>query len=92
MKNKLITIGKTLNAIGTALIWLWILWSVVRLLTAGTNFLIKQASDQPHDKWDVMLECQKISATATNKGWEMHNCIDALEQAVPQKAKLLQII
>lgn len=38
---------------------------------------------------EIVLECEKLSAMATNENWNYKNCIDNLKN--PNEAKILRI-
>lgn len=38
--------------------------------------------------YDITLECQKISATVTNKGWNYANCVNNLQKTLGGKNEI----
>lgn len=66
------------------LLWFWLLYLVGQLLITGTKFLEARGTYRDKTEWDVVLECQKISAQATNEGWGYASCLEALEEVRPK--------
>ena len=61
------------------------------LITLGIVLRKQLIPEQPTKmtREKIVLECEKLSAIATNDGWSYKNCIDNLEN--PNDAKILKI-
>lgn len=70
----------------------FILVTGIFLLSILLNFLISKEKTCPtlpqHTSYDIVLECQKLSAVA-NDDWGYQSCIDALEESLEGEVKFL---
>lgn len=64
---------------------------VLALLWSSIGFVVSVTRREPTN-FTVVLECQKISATATNEGWGYKECVQNLRDSLPKDASLLKII
>lgn len=67
------------------LLFILILLAFLRYLyIAGTNLASHEKTS-----WDIILECQRISATSTNEHWTYQNCKRELYLQLPQRGLLI---
>jgi hypothetical protein len=76
MKN---IIGTVLIVIGLA-VMAWLGWVV---LNSNPRSIVNQPS-----KYQITLECEKLSAIATNKEWSYQNCLKNLDGVLSDIKKI----
>jgi len=90
-KHRIKTAGKVAEKILSTGLNLLILYWIVQLLISGVTWLEAHSTGKNHTSWDVVLECQKISAQATNEEWGYKSCLESLQEQIEVKPRILTI-